>query len=309
MDGAWYSFPEYCRNTFGKRLYRAALDCGMTCPNRDGTLGTRGCIFCGEGGSGDFAVHYEGGELSRAALLFNHQDAAEGQYIAYFQSYTNTYAPAERLRRIFAGALSNPLFAGISIATRPDCVGEDVIALLAELKKEYPDKFIWIELGLQSMHEKTAVMIRRGYPLAVFDDCVRRLHEINIPVIVHVILGLPDETPEMVHETILHLNQVKIAGIKIQLLHYLTGTDLGELYQNNPERFHVLTMEEYADLAAECVGLLDPSVVVHRITGDGNKENLLAPMWSTDKRRVINTIRHVCKQRGIVQGSLRSEYE
>ena len=307
MEGAWYAFPEYCRKTFGKKLYRAALDAGMSCPNRDGTCGTRGCIFCGEGGSGDFAVHYEGGSLFREDLLYNHQDAPEGDYIAYFQSYTNTYAPAEKLRTLFIGALENPLFAGISIATRPDCMPEEVMCLLKELKETYPDKFIWIELGLQSMHEKTAVMIRRGYPLAVFDDCVQRLHELGLPVIVHVIIGLPGETPEMIYETIEHLNHAGISGIKLQLLHYLKGTDLGALYEENPARFHVLSLEEYAEIVSECIARLDENIVVHRITGDGSRENLLAPLWSTDKRRVINTIRHVCREKKIRQGNRKYE--
>ncbi len=303
MEGTWYTFPEYCRRTFGRKLYRAALDAGMTCPNRDGTVGKGGCIFCGEGGSGDFAVHFDGGDLSREELLFNHQQAEAGDYIAYFQSYTNTYAPADCLERIFSGALSNPLFAGISIATRPDCMGEEVMNLLARLRRAYPEKFIWIELGLQSMHEASAVWMRRGYPLSVFDDCVRRLHELDIPVIVHVIIGLPDETPQMIYATIRHLNEVGIFGIKLQLLHYLKDTDLGRMYLENPEAYHILSLEEYTEIVTECIAILDRNVVIHRLTGDGNREQLLAPLWSLDKRRVINTIRHACSVKGIVQGS------
>ena len=187
----YYTFSEYCQKTFGRKLYRAALDAGMTCPNRDGKLGNKGCIFCDEGGSGDFAVSYHGQKLKKEDLIYNHQDGQNGDYIAYFQSYTNTYAPVDRLRKLFAAALEDELFAGISIATRPDCLGKDVLALLAELKKSYPEKFIWCELGLQTIHEKTAVWLRRGYPLPVFDEAVRSLHALDIPVIVHCILGLP----------------------------------------------------------------------------------------------------------------------
>jgi radical SAM protein (TIGR01212 family) len=168
----YQTFSQYCLKTYGKRLYRVALDAGMTCPNRDGTLGTCGCIFCDEGGSGDFAIPYHGQQLKQEDLLYNHQEAAPGQYIAYFQSYTNTYAPLSRLRTLFTSALSDDMFAGISIATRPDCLGEEVIDLLQELKEKYPDKFIWCELGLQTIHEGTAVWMRRGYPLSVFDDAV-----------------------------------------------------------------------------------------------------------------------------------------
>lgn len=298
----WYSFPAYCRRTFGRRLYRAALDAGMTCPNRDGTVGRGGCIFCDEGGSGDFALPFYGQMLREEDLIYNHSASGEGSYIAYFQAYTNTYAPAEELRVLFSAALANPLFAGISIATRPDCLGAEVISLLKELKERFPEKFIWCELGLQSMHAATAVWMRRGYPLAVFDSACTALRGIGIPVIVHVILGLPHETEEMVLETIRHLNQQHISGIKIQLLQYLRGTDLYRMYEKGTDGLEPMTEEAYVSLAAKCLGMLDENTVVHRVTGDGSRDLLAAPLWALDKRKVINAIRHEMAERQIIQG-------
>ena len=301
----YYTFAEYCRKNFGRKLYRAALDAGMTCPNRDGTLGKNGCIFCDAGGSGDFAIAYHGQKMLKEDLIYNHQDAKPGDYIAYFQSYTNTYAGVDRLQELFEAALQDELFAGISIATRPDCLGKDVLDLLAKLKRNYPKKFIWCELGLQTMHEETAVWIRRGYPLPVFDCTVNSLHALGIPVIVHCIIGLPGESEEMVFQTMEHLNMLKIDGIKLQLLHYLKGTDLGQMYAASPHAFHILTLEEYAHITARCIGHLNPDIVIHRLTGDGNGELLLAPSWSTDKKKVLNLIRHILKEEKITQGSLR----
>lgn len=280
----------------------------MTCPNRDGTLGRRGCIFCDEGGSGDFAIPYHGQKLQMEDLVYNHQKAPAGDYIAYFQSYTNTYAPVEKLRTLFEAALQDDLFAGISIATRPDCLGHEVLILLDSLKKKYPDKFIWCELGLQTIHENTALWMRRGYPLSVFEEAVKALHQINIPVIVHCILGLPGENEMMVLQTIEYLNTLKIEGIKLQLLHYLKHTDLGVLYEKDPSFCHVLTLEEYVCLTARCIGHLDPGTVIHRLTGDGSQEILLAPQWSTDKKKVLNMIRHQLKEENIVQGSLLGKF-
>lgn len=302
----YLSFPAYCKQKYGRKLYRTALDAGMTCPNRDGTLDTRGCIFC-LGGSGDFAVKYDGSPLAVKDMTFNHQQAEEGDYIAYFQSYTNTYAPVSRLRVLFEGALNDPVFAGISIATRPDCIKEETYQLLKELKERYPAKLMMVELGLQSIHESSAFWMRRGYPLNVFDECVRRLHELAIDVVVHVIIGIPHETPDMIYETIRHLNECRVQGVKLQLLHYLKGTDLGRQYEEDPGRFHVLSLEEYADIVAECIARLDENIVIHRLSGDGNAKELLAPMWSKDKRRVLNTISHTLRIKNITQGC-RREY-
>lgn len=279
----------------------------MTCPNRDGKSGTRGCIFCDEGGSGDFAISYEGQQLTKADLIYNHQDAPEGDYIAYFQSYTNTYAPVERLRFLFESAMEDPMFAGISIATRPDCLGPEVIALLDDLHAKYPDKILWVELGLQTMHERTAAFIRRGYPLSVFDEAVKNLHAIGAEVIAHVIIGLPNEDENMILETIDHLNEVEIDGVKLQLLHYLKGTDLGRLYLASPDSFHVLSIEEYVSIIADCIARLDPSIVVNRLTGDGAADLLLAPLWSKDKRNVLNQINHKLKEENITQGCRRKK--
>lgn len=300
----YYSFSDYCKKTFQKKLYRVALDAGMTCPNRDGCIDTRGCIFCDEGGSGDFAISYHGQKLSLEDLKFNHQQAPIGDYIAYFQAYTNTYAPIDKLKMLFSSALEDDLFAGISIATRADCIHEDTIELLKQLKEKYPNKFIWIELGLQTVKESSAVFIRRGYPLSVFDECVKQLHEIDIPVIAHVIIGLPNESEEDILNTIHHINELKIEGVKLQLLHYLKDTDLGRMYEDNPNGFHILTLEEYTDIIVDCVGHLNKDVVIHRLTGDGASDLLLAPLWSKDKRKVLNLILHKMKEKNVHQGSL-----
>ena len=293
------TFPEYCRKTYGHKLFRIALDAGMTCPSRDGSKGYGGCIFCA-GGSGDFAVRYEGQKLDLSVLKYIHHPAEPAGYIAYFQAYTNTYAPAHRLEYLFTSALQDPLFEGISIATRPDCLGEEVLQLLQKLKHAYPEKFIWIELGLQTIHEDTAVWMRRGYTLDVFDHAVQELRKLDIPVIVHVILGLPGETPEMVLETIRYLNRTGIQGIKLQLLQILEGTDLAEEYRRG--KVQELSEEEYISLLTACIAELDPRIVIHRLTGDGNPEILLAPLWSLNKRQVLNHIMQELKAQNIVQG-------
>ncbi|SKB55212.1 hypothetical protein SAMN06296386_10280 [Lachnospiraceae bacterium] len=328
----WYTFPSFCRRVFGKKLYRVPLDIGCTCPNRDGCIGNRGCIFCDEGGSGDFAIPYDGQKLSVSDLSWNSEKEkggdTTGRFIAYFQSYTNTYAPTEKLRRIFGSALSDPLFSGISIGTRPDCLGmrgstgavlpypeEPIIPILKELKNAHPDKFIWVELGLQTIHERTAGWIRRGYKSDVFDQAVHELHEAGIPVICHMILGLPGETPEMNLETIRHLNDLKIEGIKLQLLHYLKDTDLGRMWkEQHPDGeeseaagdaeipLNALTEKSYVNLVSDCIAALSPQTVIHRLTGDGAPDLLLAPTWSRNKNRVINEIRHTMKEKNLSQG-------
>ncbi|MBR2595239.1 MAG: TIGR01212 family radical SAM protein [Solobacterium sp.] len=297
----YYSFPAYCRNTFGHKLYKVPLDAGMTCPNRDGTLGRRGCIFCDEGGSGDFALAYHGQPIRREMLKGErYPKELTGLCIGYFQAYTNTYAPVETLDCLFRAALQEPLFAGISIATRPDCLPDEVMELLRQLKADYPDKFIWVELGLQSIHERSARWMRRGYELPVFDDCVRRLRELEIPVIVHVILGLPQETEEDMLATVAHLNRCGAAGVKLQLLHYLRGTDLGEMYLRG--EVQALSEDEYIRILGSCIAALDPGVVIHRLTGDGPGDLLLAPLWSRDKKRVLNRLRADLRERKITQG-------
>ena len=447
------SFPSFCRDVYGRRLYRIALDAGMTCPNRDGTLGRGGCAFCA-GGSGDFAVAYSGQRMDISDFTWFHGNARPGDFIAYFQAYTSTYAPVSRLRDLFEAALSDPMFAGISVATRPDCLGlagetgasgagssgavqetsgagssgagqetsgagssgavqetsgagghgfgretsggrtpwisgklrpvwpdGDVVQLLAELKERHPDKFIWVELGLQTADDQTAAFVRRGYPTALYDACAAELIRAGIPVITHVILGLPGESEEEMLETVRHVNGVyerasgenghilSGCGIKLQLLHYLAGTELGRRYlvfhkesvrkdlagelkarslardgesvrkdlagelktcslnwngepgltdeppaaghaagnvTDGDRALRAMTEEEYVRTVADCISVLHPDIVVHRLTGDGNSRILLAPLWSRNKRHVLNSIRHELSSRGIVQGCGRS---
>lgn len=300
----YYSLDAYCKNTFQHKCYKIALNTHMSCPNRDGTLGTRGCIFCSAGGSGDFAVSTKGKsiqeQLEEGISLFH--DKKIGQhFIAYFQAYTNTYAPISYLEQVYREALSCSQVCGISIATRPDCLPDEVLTLLADLKKSYPDKFIWIELGLQTIHEQTAVFIRRGYELPCFEEAFDKLSAIDIPVIVHVILGLPHETRDMILQTIGYLNHLKPFGIKLQLLHILEDTDLADYYREG--NFEALFKDEYLDLVIDCLEQLSPDIVIHRVTGDGPKDLLIAPKWSLNKRDVLNSLHKRMKERNAIQGS------
>ncbi len=300
----YYSLDAYCKNTYGEKLYKIALNAGLSCPNRDGTLGVGGCIFCSAGGSGDFAVRI-GDDLSVSRQLAAGRALLRGKrsgrrYIAYFQAYTNTYGSPAYLKRIYEEALRESSVAGISIATRPDCLPENILTLLVNLKEKFPDKFVWIELGLQTIHEETARFIRRGYPLEVYDMCVARLRQAEIPVITHIILGLPGETKEHVLSTIAHLNDSGIQGIKLQLLHILKGTDLASLYQQGS--YVPLTRQAYLDLLIDCLEHLSPHIVVHRVTGDGPEDLLLAPLWSRNKRDVLNSLHHTMKLRAAFQG-------
>lgn len=303
LDKPYYSLDAYFKNTFHHKCYKVALDAGMTCPNRDGSLDTRGCIFCSAGGSGDFAASVGSIDAQLAEGLGKFGDKKIGNsFMAYFQAYTNTYAPVDTLRTIYTQALSHPDVCGISIATRPDCLGDDVISLLQELHLAFPDKHIWIELGLQTMHEATAAYIRRGYPLSVFDAAAKKLHSIDIPFIVHVILGLPGETKTQMYETIEYLNNIRPFGIKLQLLHILKGTDLATDYANG--LFHALEKEEYLNILMGCIERLSPEIVIHRVTGDGPKELLIAPTWSLNKRDVLNSLHREMKNRKTYQGRL-----
>ena len=282
---------NYLKERFGEKVYKIALNGGFTCPNRDGTIDTRGCIFCSKGGSGDFA---ESPDLTITEQIENGKKRLEkkiknGKYIAYFQAFTNTYAPVERLRKIYEEAINNPDIVALSIGTRPDCLGDDVLALLDELNKIKP---IFVELGLQTINEDTAKYIRRGYTLEVYDKAVADLHKIGINVVTHIILGLPNESKEDM------LNSVKYAckvtdGIKLQLLHILKGTDLAKDYEQG--KFEVLTLEQYTEIIKECVQIIPENVVIHRLTGDGAKKDLIAPLWSADKKTVLNTINQALK--------------
>lgn len=305
----YHSLDYELKKCYGEKIYKIALDAGMTCPNRDGTLGTGGCIFCSAGGSGDFASPASSGQSAPLRSIaeqitvgrsYFHTKKIGNRFIAYFQSFTNTYAPIERLKALYTEALLEPSVVGISIATRPDCLQDEVISLLSELKDRFSDKFIWIELGLQTIHDNTAAFIRRGYPLTVFDDSVQRLKAADIPVITHVILGLPHESKEMMLETCHYLNASHIDGVKLQLLHVLRGTDLAMLYEQ--KTFEILSLEEYIDIVISCLEILSPDIVIHRVTGDGPKNLLIAPTWSLDKRRVLNTLHKEMSRRNAWQG-------
>lgn len=297
----YHSLDFYLKETFGRKVYKLALDGGMTCPNRDGTLGTGGCIFCSEGGSGDFAEGRCGSlseQIARAKERVSKKVTKEGaSYIAYFQSYTNTYAPVSYLKPLFSEALSFPEICALSVATRPDCLPPETVSLLSELNEEKP---VWVELGLQTIHEKTAALIRRGYPLSAFEDAFRRLRAAGLTVIVHVILGLPGETEEDMLATVRYLAGLHVDGIKLQLLHVLAGTDLEPLYRLGV--FQTLELDEYLALLGKCLAALPPEIVIHRLSGDGPKKLLIAPKWSANKRLFNNRLARYLKENHIVQG-------
>lgn len=292
------SLNDELREKFGEKVYKLALEGGFSCPNRDGTLGTGGCIFC-LGGSGDFAEKPSGSifeQIEKAKARVAGKNPS-GKYIAYFQSYTNTYAPAEYLERIFSEAISHPDIVSLSIGTRPDCLPEDVIEVLARLNKTKP---VWVELGLQTIHQKTAEYIRRGYPLPVFDSAVEHLKKAGIYVVVHMIIGLPGETPEMIFETAEYIGKSGADGIKLQLLHILSGTDLAKDYEAG--KFRTLELDEYISILEGCIRRLPRSMTIHRLTGDGNKRHLIAPLWSGDKKRVLNAINSAFENDKLIQG-------
>lgn len=277
---------NYLKERFGEKVYKIALNGGFTCPNRDGKIGTRGCIFCSKGGSGDFA---ESPDMTITEQIENGKKRLEkkiknGKYIAYFQAFTNTYAPVEKLRAIYTEAINHPDIVALSIGTRPDCLGNDVLALLDELNKVKP---IFVELGLQTINEDTARYIRRGYTLEVYDKAVADLHKIGINVVTHIILGLPGESKDDMLKSVEYACKVT-DGIKLQLLHILNGTDLAKDYEQS--KFEVLTLEQYTEIIKECVQIIPENVVIHRLTGDGAKKDLIAPLWSADKKTVLNTI-------------------
>lgn len=295
----YYSLNHYIRENFGEKLYKISLNGGCTCPNRDGRLGLKGCIFCSAGGSGDFAAPPSMSITEQLAFgkELVRQKFQGHSYIAYFQAYTNTYAPIEKLRQMFTEAVSDPEVKVLSIATRPDCLGDDVLDLLAELNQICP---VWVELGLQTIHPESAAWMRRGYDLDVFEKAVNDLHQRGIEVITHVILCLPGETDQDMLATIHYLNTLPIQGIKLQLLHILKHTDLSDYYSEHP--FFVPDMEEYFCLLGKCICDLRPDIVVHRLTGDGPKSLLIAPTWTSNKRQVMNNMQKYFKEHNIRQG-------
>jgi len=294
----FYSLNEYLNTTFGKKVYKLALNGGMSCPNRDGLIDTRGCIFCSVGGSGDFAGSSQNiTEQIEAAKALVQSKYSGNSYIAYFQAFTNTYAPVDYLRRIFTEAINHPDIVCLSIATRPDCLNNEIIALISELNTIKP---VWIELGLQTIHERTARYIRRGYPLSVFEHKIAMLNAAKITTIVHIIIGLPHESDEDMYATAKYLSQINIQGVKLQLLHVLRGTDLATDYAN--QLFKTLSLDEYITILGHIIELLPRDIVIHRITGDGPKNLLIAPLWSANKRNVLNMIERNFKSHGIEQG-------
>ena len=277
---------DYLKQKYGEKVYKVSINGGFTCPNRDGTLGTRGCIFCSGQGSGDFAP--------TASLTVSEQIEAgikqtkaknPTKFIAYFQAFTNTYAPVDRLEKLYKEALDHPKIVGLSIATRPDCLPDEVIELINRLNKVKP---VWVELGLQTIHERTAEYIRRGYPLSVYDDAVKRLRNEGLEVITHVILGLPGESRDDMLKTVDYVAKSGATGIKLQLLHVIKGTDLEKDYEVG--LFECMSMEEYVSLVKDCIDILPKDMIIHRMTGDGDKRTLIAPLWSGDKKRVLNAL-------------------
>lgn len=280
------SLNSYLKKRFGCKVYKLAIDGGFTCPNRDGTLDTRGCIFCSKGGSGEFASSRElpiRQQIEQGKRLVE-KKIKNGKYIAYFQAFTNTYAPVNELRAKYFQAINHPDIVALSIATRPDCLGDEVLELLDEINKIKP---VFVELGLQTIHEKTAEYIRRGYPLSVYDAAVEKLHKIKINVVTHLIIGLPGESKDDILESVKYVCE-RTDGIKLQLLHILKGTDLEKEY--NECKVKPLDIDEYTDIIKSCVEIIPREVVVHRLTGDGAKKDLIAPLWSADKKNVLNTI-------------------
>ncbi len=296
---SYYSLDYYLKETYHEKLYKLSLSGGMTCPNRDGTLGNNGCIFCSAGGSGDFASSpsLSISDQIESAKEKVAQKTSNDSYIAYFQSYTNTYAPVSYLKPLFWSAIHNPSVKILSIATRPDCLTNEILTLLGQLNQVKP---VWIELGLQTADDSCADSIRRGYKRTVFEQAVKNLRRLEITIVVHTIIGLPFESPYGILNTIAYLNTMDIQGIKLQLLHVLKGTDLAVLYENNP--FWLPSLDEYVSLIGDCISSLRSDIVIHRLTGDGPKQLLIAPMWTGNKRLVLNNIEKHLKAQNIWQG-------
>ena len=289
----YLSFNKYLKDKFGQKVYKISLDGGFTCPNRDGKIDTRGCIFCSKGGSGDFAQNRN---LSITEQIESGKKIVEkkiksGKYIAYFQAFTNTYAPVEILRAKYSEAMNHPDIVALSIATRPDCLGADLIELLDEMNKIKP---VFVELGLQTIHSDSAKYIRRGYSLEVYNEAVKKLKNIGVNIVVHIILGLPNESEEDMLETVKYVCESGANGIKLQLLHIIAGTDLAKDYEKG--LFKTLEFDEYVELIAKCVAIIPKNIVIHRLTGDGAKKDLIAPLWSADKKRVLNAINKALRE-------------
>lgn len=295
---------QYFKKLFGSKTYKISLNGGMTCPNRDGKIDTRGCIFCSAGGSGDFAADSSLSikkQIEQAKALIANKVPSDCKYIAYFQAYTNTYASTSYLRKIFYEAINCDDIVALSIGTRPDCIDEDIARLLFELNNIKP---VFVELGLQTANEASAEFIRRGYKNEVFERAVGLLSSgdstKSIDIIVHMIIGLPNETEDDILKTVDYINRFPVKGIKFQLLHILSGTDLCDYY--NIYKFKIFSLEEYTHILLECILRLRPDIVIHRMTGDGPKKLLIEPKWSGNKKMVLNHINNTLRQQNITQG-------
>ena len=299
LEKPYHSLDYMLQDRFKEKVYKITLNGGMSCPNRDGTLGNRGCIFCSAGGSGDFAADPSqsiSAQIESQMSLIQKKRPVQ-KFIAYFQAYTNTYASLEYLETLYMEAITHPDIRILSIATRPDCLSEKILDLLENLNRIKP---VWVELGLQTIHEESARYIRRGYELPVFENAVSELRKRGIDVIVHTILCLPNETEQDILKTIEYLNHQDIQGIKLQLLHVLKDTDLADIYLASP--FYIPTPEEYYQLLGMCISHLRPDIVIHRLTGDGPKNLLIAPLWTCNKRQVLNQFQSYLKTHDIWQG-------
>lgn len=294
------TISEELKKEYGQKIYKLSLSSGCSCPNRDGKIGFGGCSFCSEGGSGDFASPFlpidEQIRLARERVdrkIPANIPENKRRYIAYFQSFTNTYGDPKRLKGLYLETINRPEIVILSIGTRPDCLSDEILQMLIELSEIKP---VWVELGLQTIHEKTAQRIHRGYPLPVFEDAMQKLKAAGLTVIVHVIMGLPGETHEDMYETVRYLSNLEPRpdGIKLQLLHVLRGTKLADEYQADP--FHIMTLEEYTEVLVHSLQILPPEIVIHRLTGDGPKNLLLEPKWSANKKKVLNTLHQAIRE-------------
>ena len=295
----FYSFSDYLLNTFGKKVYKISLSAGFSCPNRDGKIGTKGCIFCSEGGSGDFSCNLlQGTDIAiENAKLKVKNKTNENSFIAYFQSFTNTYAPKEKLEALFTPIIQREDIVALAIATRPDCLPNDVVDLLSKLNKIKP---VIIELGLQTIHENSAKLINRGYTLPVFEDALLRLKAVNLHTVIHLIVGIPGESKEMIFQTAEYIARSEADGIKLHLLHVLKNTELEKMY--NCGQFRTLEKQEYIELVANIIERMPKNKVIHRLTGDAPKNLLVAPLWSADKKDVLNSINKYFNENNVIQG-------
>lgn len=284
----YISLSQYLKNEYGEKYFKLSLSCSTTCPNRDGVCGDKGCIFCSMKGSGDFAQSALlpiSTQIENAKTLVRNKSDND-RYIAYFQAFTSTYGDEKYLENVFFETINRNDIAILSIATRPDCISDNMLSVLKRLNNIKP---VWVELGLQSIFDSTAQYIRRGYKTQVYFDTVKKLKDIGVHIITHVIIGLPNETDDMIIETVRQVGEVT-DGVKLQLLHVLKNTDLEKEY--NDRKFNTLSMEEYADILCRCISVLPENVVIHRLTGDGDKNTLISPLWTRDKKRVLNYINH-----------------